>query len=127
MDVAAAFYIGSLEDGSGVSKLMHSVAELEGKAFKTCSINGDSTKGTARANIEVLQDFQSMQNNVTKRACLEARSHKDRVMNRMQIPFIQGTPRYAYIRSNWKATDVDIANGAAYVASIVPLVGGCSF
>lgn len=127
VDAAAAFYLGSLEDGSGKGKLMHSVADLECKHFKTCGIKSDSTKGTAKANIEVLSEFQALQSNLTVRACPEARTHKDQIMKWMKVPLIQGTMRYAYMRSKTIATDVDIALGAAYAASIVPLVAACSF
>lgn len=127
VDIAAAFYIGSLENGSGSGKLMYSVADLECKEFKTCGITGDATTGTAKANIEILQDFLDMQTNLTAQACSVARSQKDHVMNRMNIPLIQGTLRYAYLRSKDKATEIDTAIGAAYAASIVPLVAGCSF
>lgn len=128
IDSAAAFYFGSLDDGSeGSGRLMQHIADLECKEFKTCGSSGDSLKGASKANHEVLQELQVMQYNITARACTEARSRKDHIVKWMKVPLIQGTLRYAYLRYQNQATSVDIANGAIYAASIVPLVSGCSF
>jgi Low iron-inducible periplasmic protein len=128
VDSAAAFYFGSLDNGNeGSGRLMQSVADLECKEFKTCGSTGDSLKGRSKATYEVLQELQIMQHNITQRACTDARSRKDQIVRWMKVPLIQGTIRYAYLRYQNKATSVDIATGAIYAASIVPLVSGCSF
>jgi hypothetical protein len=128
IDSAAAFYFGSLDNGSDSSgRLMQHVADVECKEFKTCGSSGDSIKGTSKANYEVLEELQTMQHNITQRACTEARSRKDQIVRWMKVPLIQGTLRYAYLRHQNQATSVDIATGAIYAASIVPLVSGCSF
>ena len=128
VDSAAAFYFGSLDNGSEDSgRLMQRVADLECKEFKTCGISGDEIKGLSKASHEVLQELQMMQHNITQRACTEARSHKDKIVKWLKVPLIQGTLRHAFLRYQNQATSVDIANGAIYAASIVPLVSGCSF
>jgi hypothetical protein len=127
VDSAAAFYIGSLEDGSGVGKLMYSLADYECKEFKTCGNNSDAIQGTAKANIEIMNELQAIQTNLTVRACTDARAHKDQATKWLKVPLIQGTLRLAYMRSKNKVTDINIADGAAYAASIVPLVAACSF
>jgi hypothetical protein len=127
IDSAAAFYFGSLEDGAGSGRLMHSIADQECSQFKTCGSSGDSIKGSSKANVEVLLELQMMQTNMTHRACTEARLHKDQIVKWMKVPLIQGTLRHAYMRQHNTASNVDIANAAIYAASIVPLLAACSF
>jgi hypothetical protein len=127
VDAAAAYYFGSMEDGSGSGKLLYSIADLECKEFKTCSPTGNSIKGQARANFEILNHLQFMQYNVTSRACPEARAHKDHISKWIKVILIQGTLRYAYLRQQNSSSSVDVATGAAYSASIVPFLSACSF
>lgn len=127
VDTAVAFYTGSLEDGSGEGKLLYALADLECKQFKTCGTKGDSTKGTAKVNIDILDEMSLIQANVNTLSCTEARHHKDQIMWRMRVPLIQGTLRYAHLRSSDKATGTDKAIGAAYAASAVPLIASCNF
>ena len=127
LDGAVAFYAGSLEDGSGSGELFYALADSECKEFKTCGPGGDSVHGTAKVNIEILQRLNLMQANVTALQCSEARQHKDAILRTMRVPLIQGTLRYAYLRRNNEVTGTDKAIGAAYAASIVPLVASCNF
>ena len=127
VDAAAAYYFGSLEDGNGAGKLMHHLADLECIEFKTCGASGDSIKGRAKANIEILNNLQLMQTNITNRACTDARSHKDHITKWIKVTLIQGTLHYAYLRQQNTTSAADMANGAAYAASIVPFISACSF
>ena len=127
VDAAAAYYFGSLEDGNGAGKLMHHLADLECKEFKTCGVSGDSIDGHAKANIEILHHLQTMQTNVTKRQCPDARSNKDQITKWIKVVLIQGTLHSAYLRQQNVTSAVDIANGAAYAASITPFLSACSF
>jgi hypothetical protein len=128
VDAAAAYYLGSMEDGSGSGKLLYSIADVECKEFKTCSTSGNSIKGQARANYEIMNRLKDMQLNVTNRACPEARAHKDQISKWIKVTLIQGTLRYAYKRQyNASLSSVDVANGAVYAASIVPFISACSF
>lgn len=129
VDGAVAFYAGSLEHGTNDGKLLYALADMECKEFKTCGINGDSEKGTAQTNIIILDEFSAMQATVETLSCTEARSHKDNILWNMRVPLIQGTLRYAYIRADnsKSATGNDKAIGAAYAASIVPLIAACNY
>lgn len=127
LDGAVAFYAGSLEDGSGSGEFLYALAESECKEFKTCGPGGDSIHGTAKVNLEILQMLNLMQANVTALQCSEARQNKDAILRKMRVPLIQGTMRYAYMRRNNEVTGTDKAIGAAYAASIVPLVASCNF
>ena len=127
LDGAVAFYAGSLEDGSGSGEFFYALADSECKEFKTCGPGGDSTHGTAKVNLEIQQMLNAMQANVTKHQCSEARQHKDAIVRKMRVPLIQGTLRYAYMRKHEQVTGTDKAVGAAYAASIVPLVAFCNF
>lgn len=127
VDTAAAFYWGSLEDGAEAGQLMYRLSNRECAHFKTCGTHTDSIKGTSKTNIEILHEFTAMQANVTARACPEARINKDHIQMRMKVPLIQGTLRYAYLRSKGKASDADIGSGSAFAASIVPFIAACNF
>ena len=127
VDAAAAYYFGSLEDGNGAGKLMHHLADLECKEFKTCSLSGDSIDGTAKANIEILNHLKLMQTNVTNRACPDARTHKDHIAKWIKVTLIQGTLHYAYLRHQKIASATDVGNGAAFAASVAPFLSACSF
>jgi hypothetical protein len=129
VDAAAAIYIGSLEkiDGSGEGKFMFSIADLECHHFKTCG-SKIGKKGTSNVNVEVIRSFQIMQLNATKRECPALSLQKDEVTRWMTVPLIQGTLRYAYMRSKNKyIKPVEKAIGTAYGASVAPLVSGCSY
>jgi hypothetical protein len=127
VDAAAAYYLGSLEDNAGSGKLLNSIANVECQEFKTCSLSGDSTEGPAKANIEILNQLQMMQTNVTNRACPEARSHKDQITKWIKVTLIQGTLRYAYKRHHDMSSPVDVAIGAVYAASVAPYISACSY
>ena len=127
VDAAAAYYFGSLENGDGAGKLMHQLADIECKEFKTCDVSGNSINGHAKANIEILHHLRTMQTNVTNRACPEARSHKDQITKWIKVTLIQGTLHYAYLRQQNTTSAIDVANGAVYAASIAPFLSACSF
>jgi hypothetical protein len=127
VDTAASLYFGSLEDGSGKGQLMSALATRECGQFRTCGANGDATSGSSKVDIEILHEFQSMQANLTTRACQEARGRKDHIQKWMKVPLIQGTLRHAYMRFKGEASDADVGTGAAFSASIVPFVAACSY
>jgi len=127
LDGAVAFYAGSLEDGTGSGEFLYALADAECKEFKTCGPNGDSTQGTAKVNLDILQSLDFMQANVTTLHCSEARKHKDDILWRMRVPLIQGTLRYAYMRKYNQVTGTEKAVGSAFAASIVPLVAACNY
>jgi len=127
LDGAVAFYTGSLEDGSGAGKFLYALADEECKQFKTCGPNGDALQGTAKVNLEIFEYLNAMQANTTTLSCSDARKYKDQILWKMRVPLIQGTLRYAYMRKHKQVTGTDKAVGAAYAASIVPLVAACNF
>lgn len=127
VDAAAAYYFGSLENGNGAGKLMYHLADLECKEFKTCDVSGNSITGPAKANLEILHHLQTMQTNVTNRQCPDARSHKDQITKWIKVILVQGTLHYAYLRQQNETSAADVANGAAYAASIAPFLSACSF
>ena len=127
LDGAVAFYAGSSEDGSGSGVFLYALADAECKEFKTCGPGSDATRGTAKVNIEVMQMMDVMKANTTTLHCSEARKQKETILRKMRIPLIQGTLRYAYMRKHNQVTGTEKAVGAAYAASVVPLVASCNF
>lgn len=127
LDGAVAFYAGSLEDGTGSGEFLYALADSECKEFKTCGPSGDSTKGTAKVNHDILLSLDLMQANVTSLHCSEARKDKDDILWKMRVPLIQGTMRYAFMREHKQVTGTEKAVGSAFAASIVPLVAACNY
>jgi len=126
LDEAVAFYTGSLEDGSGSGVQMYSLAEKRCINFKTCGANGDSVEGMSKVNLEIFKDFTRMQQQLATNQCVEARKIKERIVNRMFIPLIQGTLRYAWKRENEVADQKAEAEGATFAAAVLPMVNSCS-
>lgn len=131
VDGAYALYSGSLEgpDGTGEGKLLYALADKECKYFKTCGKMNDATQGVANVNIRIAELFQVLQKNITDRACAPARAHKDDISRLIYLPIVQGTLRYAYMRSRKgvDATDEEVATGAMLASSVAPIIAACSY
>ena len=127
-DEAVAFYTGSLElqDGSGKGKLLHGLADKRCVNFNTCGDLADSLEGTAHVNLEIFRQFKEGLRKINQGECPAARTNKESIEQLMAIPLVQGTLRYAYVRS----TDVDPdetaeAEGATFAAAVLPVVHAC--
>lgn len=127
-DEAVAFYTGSLElqDGSGKGKLLHGLADKRCVNFNTCGDLADSLEGTAHVNLEIFRQFKEGLRKINQGECPAARTNKENIEQLMAIPLVQGTLRYAYVRS----TDVDPdetaeAEGATFAAAVLPVVHAC--
>jgi hypothetical protein len=128
MEAGVAYYTGSLEgpDGNGKGYLLYALADQMCKQFKTCGVKGDKTSGLSKVNIEIFEQFRQMQANIRKHQCTPARINKERISILMTIPLIQATLQQAYIGDKQPgASLVDEARGAAFSASIVPVVANC--
>jgi hypothetical protein len=126
-DEGVAFYSGSLEgvDGSGSGAMIWNLADKRCTDFKTCS---SGTSGTSKVNSALLKEFSSGRDMLLQSKCKEATPVKDRIIQLMSIPLVQGSLRYAYkvgvlnLRSDGKA----FAEGAAFSAAILPRVHACN-
>ena len=129
LDQAVAFYTGSLEGptGSGNGVLLYELADARAIDFKTAGPNGNSVSGTSKVNIDIFQQFSSMQNSLLSQDCMEASIGKQYIASKMAVPLIQGTLRYAYLTDTNPSSPVKIAaEGAVYSAAILPIVAACN-
>lgn len=113
-------------DGQGIGVLLYDLADRMCKEFKTCGDKGDTTTGTSKVNQGIMHEFFEMQQALLSHKCAEARTHQERIGALLYVPLLQGTLQQAYIAG--KAAIVnqdDEAAGAAFAASILPIVAKC--
>jgi len=123
-DEAVAFYVGSLTKVSrGQSgNFLYTHAQRRCRNFQTCDGNGD-----AQANADIMEQFQLGQSHIFGKRCSDAREAKNRIVEQMTVPMIQGTLRYAYMMDRDNVVDSRAqATGATYAASVLPLVHKCN-
>ena len=128
-DEAVALYTGSLEDvdGSGQGLLLYELADKRCANFRTCGNQRDTDVGTSAVNLEVFTLFQSGQLDISNGLCSAARDHKERIINLMTVPLIQGALYYAYINDRQSDSgEKEEAAAAVFAASILPLVHSCN-
>lgn len=127
LDEAVAFYTGSLEgiDGSGSGVLLHALADKRCPQFNTCN-----DAGTSKINDLIFDEFNRMKNSLIAATpnCAAARTNKERIVNLLFVPLIQGTIRYAHILGEGPDPDGDADNveGAVFAASVLPMIHSCS-
>jgi len=134
-DEGVAFYSGSLEgtdNANSVSgKLIHALADKRCENFKTCSASGDSTDNSkgSKVNHDFIKQCKEGQAKLLAGKCKEAIPIKDRIIEIMSVPLIQGSLRYAYKVSpppgQSKKDSKTVAEGAAFSAAILPRVHAC--
>lgn len=127
-DVAVAYYTGSLEgsDGSGEGVLMYNLADIRCQNFKTCGPDSNSERGTSYVNLQVFDEFRAGQAKLKQKDCIGARSNKERIVQLMTIPLIQGTLRYAYYQGSGElVTEAAEAEGATFAAAVLPFIHDC--
>jgi len=127
-DEAWAFYTGTAEGvrGEGQGYLGHQFADDMCTDFKTCGEDGWSTEGTANVNYKVLTKWMLGVGLLHSGSCESARSSLDDIIQRFQIPRIQGILKYAYRLDNLESTsDEDRAMGASLALSLIPHLHDC--
>jgi hypothetical protein len=129
-DEAVAFYTGSLErsNGLGDGVLMYNLADKRCQDFNTCGSNGGTTIGQSYINHEVIREFKDGQRKLMKGDCPGARENKQRIVQLMLVPLIQGTLHFAYSQySNDSGSgEKEEAQGATFAASVLPYIHSCS-
>lgn len=127
-DEAVAFYTGSLQgpEGNGSGHLLYALAQKRCKDFKTCGDLAKSTEGQAHVNIEIFRRFSLGSRMLLQGKCQEAKQYKEEIEQMMTVPLVQGTLRYAHIRSTQpEAGEKAQAEGATFAATILPIVHDC--
>mmetsp|Transcript_115442 Transcript_115442/g.333449 ORF Transcript_115442/g.333449 Transcript_115442/m.333449 type:complete len:325 (+) Transcript_115442:3-977(+) len=125
-DSSVAFYTGSqVSDDGGI--FLFNLADTRCLSASTCGENGNGDDGTAWVNLRVLDHFNSGQNHIISRDCEAARRSKDEIVRLMSIPLVQGTLRRARTKEDSEnSSEIYSAQGAAFSASILPLVHDCN-
>merc|ERR1719269_544599 len=126
IDEAAAFYAGSLEGTSATGiarngKLVFRLAEKRCANFGTCTGCG----GQAKANSEIIQKLQEAQTKLQQAQCVDVVPLKNRIVELMSIPLIQGSIRYAYKVAEESGGLKEKAEGAVFSAAILPRIAAC--
>merc|ERR1712086_628201 len=135
-DEAVAFYTGSEEGteatGEPSGYMPFSLAEKRCANFGTCN-EGTNMNSGAKANKEIFELF-----NAGLTLLLESKCHlvipvKDAIVQKMSIPLIQGTLRYAYLLNKETTNggngptgaDAQIAEGFIFARAVLPLINKC--
>lgn len=99
-DEGWAFYAGSLEgeDGSGAGYMLHALADKRCINFGTCTgdDDGDDIAGTSAVNEEMLELFKQGLGKLQSSDCNGADSIKDKIVDLMTVPLMQGVLRCLY-------------------------------
>jgi len=122
-DEAAAFYVGSLEktDGSPDGKLLYRLAEKRCKNFNTCR------DGKAVVNRNIMELMDQGRNKLVNGLCDDVKEIRDKIIDQMSVPLIQGTLRYAYKIGKLKEDGPkEKAEGVAFLGAILPRINHCS-
>ena len=114
-DEAVCFYTGSLPQGEGV--LAHRLAEKQCRDWGTC--NDDAT---SPLNDKVFELWNKGQEQILEGDCAGARATVDEYNKLWIQPFIQGTLSHAYEIAEMGAGEKEMAEGAIYMAAVVPAI-----
>ena len=109
-------------DGSGDGKLLHGLADKRCGDFSTCGTRNDSRTGTAKVNYDLFDLFALGQHQLLVGNCAAARTTKEKIVDIMYIPLIQGTIRYAYKVDKLQGAEKEKAEGAVFAAAILPRI-----
>mmetsp|Transcript_14676 Transcript_14676/g.19154 ORF Transcript_14676/g.19154 Transcript_14676/m.19154 type:complete len:518 (+) Transcript_14676:112-1665(+) len=128
LDEAVAFYVGSqyVSDPDGQGNLNYALAEKRAGNFAT---KEDGTSGQAEVNRLMMLEFNDMKSKLNAGQCPESGANAEEMVRLMQIPFIQGTMRYAYLLDNSNdvtSSEKQMAEGAIFAAGILPAVHDCN-
>eukprot|EP00966_Prymnesium_polylepis_P212758 4927413-Prymnesium_polylepis.1 len=123
LDVGVAFYTGSLQgsDGSGQGQLLYQLAKKRCKNYATCD-----SSGNAKVNNDLEVEFLRGQNAVEVGDCATGRAVLERVAALMAVPLIQGAMRYAYKVAHLGSGVKGKAEGAVFMAAVVPRLAFCN-
>lgn len=127
-DEAVAFYTGSLEgqEGLGDGVLIYDLADKRCQDFKTCGLDSNSEDGTSYVNLQIFDEFKVGLGKLRKGDCSGTRSNKERIVQLMTIPLVQGTLRYAHFQGTGEDTTQKAeAEGAIFAATILPIIHAC--
>jgi hypothetical protein len=95
--------------------------------FKTCGRGNDRVAGEAYINYELWKEFGDGRDQILAGNCAGAVPVKNKIVNLMTVPLVQGSLRYAYYCRNGIACSAKaLGELAAFVTSVIPQVHACS-
>jgi hypothetical protein len=134
IDRAVVFYAGSLtvdEVNEGI--LLYALALEQSRQMKTLVHLDDKDMEDAYVNVEIVKEFKAIQLEVQKNTtlCDKADASRQKIVDLMKIPLIQGVVFYAY-RNQFKISDKDAeeqqqmsAEAATFAATALPWIHNC--
>jgi hypothetical protein len=129
-DEGVAFYTGSLQGTAtapATGVLVHVLADKRCADFGTCVSGSDKSTGS-KANVEIYKLFAQGRDLLDAGECHQAIAIKDQAIQKMTIPLVQGTLKYAS-KSNAAdsigSDDKALAEAYAFSRAILPLVNKC--
>jgi hypothetical protein len=136
VDQAVAYYAGSLagrDEDYADGVLLYALANKRALDFKTAGHMDDKGSGTAWVNMQIIEEFKKIQQAVMagdQGECPGAVESKNRIVNLMKVPLIQGALRYAYIQDKERSADNEglesmQGEGATFAAAVLPQVHAC--
>jgi len=125
-DEAVAFYAGS-NVNEPKNYLLYALANKRCANFMTCGEDGDEMTGNAYVNNEIFTQFNLGLSVLLKGKCADARKIKERIVQLMTVPLVQGSLRYAHI-VGVQGDDSEKARmeGSVFTAAVLPMVNACS-
>lgn len=129
VDEAVGLYTGSTEGTNGTAGngyQMYALANKRSANFKTGGPNGTSLTGNSKVNIDIFKLFVKMQQDARNGTCSTLQASKERIVQLMTVPLIQGTLRYSYFAAYFAVTEAALAELAAFAASVLPFVHACN-
>ena len=130
-DSAVAYYSGSLWDSPTYGNILMYYANKRCEDMRTCGKSGTEKQGTSLVNKEIFDLFLVGQHHLMDRFCEGAETAKNRIIELMTVPLIQGAIRYAHIvegKIEKRMNNVERYNGGAagYALAVLPLVHHCN-
>lgn len=125
-DKSVAFYAGGqIKQPIGDGYLLYHLAQKKCGEFKTCIAEGNTQM--AMANQLVFNFFNAGRDKLLEGQCGEARKHFNSIIVQMTVPLVQGLLLHAHRQSYQNVRlEKDLAEGATYAASLLPIVHNCS-
>eukprot|EP00591_Stephanopyxis_turris_P003722 CAMPEP_0195524766 /NCGR_PEP_ID=MMETSP0794_2-20130614/24798_1 /TAXON_ID=515487 /ORGANISM="Stephanopyxis turris, Strain CCMP 815" /LENGTH=517 /DNA_ID=CAMNT_0040655057 /DNA_START=34 /DNA_END=1587 /DNA_ORIENTATION=+ len=126
-DEGVAFYTGSLEgsDGSGDGAMLYGLADKRCINFNTCGENGGELSGRAKINYQAFDLFHRGQGYIQTGECDKLPGIIGQITEKMRVPLVQGTLRYAYKVGELNGGEKEKAEGDVFAAAILPVVHAC--
>jgi hypothetical protein len=125
LDEAVAFYVGASHatDADGIGNLFFAFPEKRCPNFATCE-NG--VEGQSKVNTEIFKQFNVMQGHLVDLNCDEAKKNVDNIVKKMDVAWLQGTMRYAWINEfDVTANDKSLAEGLIFALGVLPKIHVC--